>query len=81
MKWTTDLGNAFLGQQADVMDAAQRMRAKAQGAGSLKSTKQQKVETKVVESKTVVVIEAVAKALTEGYGAAKKPFHGTISRF
>src|SRR3984957_3245523 len=29
IKWTTDLGNAFLAQQSDVMDAVQRMRAKA----------------------------------------------------
>jgi hypothetical protein len=57
IKWTTDLGNAFLAQQSDVMDAVQRMRMKAQGAGTLKTTEQQKVETKVVESKTVVVIE------------------------
>jgi len=27
--WMTDLGNAFLAQQADVMDAVQRMRARA----------------------------------------------------
>jgi hypothetical protein len=57
IKWTTDLGNAFLAQQNDVMDAVQRMRAKAKGAGNLKSNEQMKVETKVVESKTVVVIE------------------------
>jgi Protein of unknown function (DUF3300) len=57
IKWTTDLGNAFLAQQSDVMDAVQRMRAKAQGAGNLKSNEQMKVETQVVESKTVVVIE------------------------
>jgi hypothetical protein len=57
IKWTTDLGNAFLAQQSDVMDAVQRMRMKAQQAGNLKSSEQQKVETKVVESKTVVVIE------------------------
>ena len=57
IKWTTDLGNAFLAQQSDVMDAIQRMRRKAEGAGNLKSTEQQKVETKVVENKTVVVIE------------------------
>jgi hypothetical protein len=57
IKWTTDLGNAFLAQQADVMDAVQRMRKKAQDAGNLKSTEQQKVETQVVETKTVVVIE------------------------
>jgi hypothetical protein len=57
LKWTTDLGNAFLAQQVDVMDAVQRMRKKAQDAGHLKSTEQQKVETKVVENKTVVVVE------------------------
>jgi uncharacterized membrane protein YgcG len=55
--WTSDLGNAFLAQQADVMDAVQRMRAKANGAGNLKSSQQQKVETKQVEGKTVLVIE------------------------
>jgi hypothetical protein len=55
--WTTDLGNAFLAQQSDVMDAVQRMRAKARGAGNLKTSKEQKVESKQVEGKTVVVIE------------------------
>lgn len=57
IKWTTDLGNAFLAQQPDVMDAVQRMRAKATAAGNLKSSAQLKVETKVIETKTVVVIE------------------------
>jgi Protein of unknown function (DUF3300) len=57
VQWTTELGNAFLAQQNDVMDAVQRMRAKAQGAGNLRSNEQQKVETKVVESKTVIVVE------------------------
>ena len=41
--WTTNLGNAFLAQQADVMDAVQRMRRKAQDAGKLASTSQQQV--------------------------------------
>jgi hypothetical protein len=57
IQWTTDLGNAFLAQQSDVMEAVQRMRAKAEGKGNLKSTEQMKVETKVVESKSVIVIE------------------------
>src|SRR5277367_704576 len=57
VQWTTDLGNAFLAQQNDVMEAVQRMRQKAQGLGNLKTTEQQKVETKVVESKQVIVIE------------------------
>jgi hypothetical protein len=55
--WTSDLGNAFLAQQADIMDAVQRMRAKAQAAGNLKASKEQKVESKTVEKKTVIVIE------------------------
>jgi hypothetical protein len=57
IKWATDLGNAFLAQQADVMDAVQRMRKKAQDKGNLKPSEQQKVETKVVETKEVIVIE------------------------
>ena len=57
IKWTTDLGNAFLAQQNDVMDAVQRMRKKAQDAGNLKSSEQQKVEVKTVESKQVIVVE------------------------
>jgi hypothetical protein len=57
IKWTSELGNAFLAQQSGVMDAVQRMRAKAKGAGKLQSNEQMKVETKVVESKSVVVIE------------------------
>ena len=35
IQWTTDLGNAFLAQQSDVMDAVQRMRKKAKDAGNL----------------------------------------------
>ena len=43
--WTTNLGNAFLAQQAEVMDAVQRLRQKAQQAGKLQSTAQQTVTT------------------------------------
>jgi hypothetical protein len=57
IQWTTDLGNAFLAQQADVMDAVQRMRKKAYDKGTLKTTEQQKVETQVVESKQVIVVQ------------------------
>ena len=57
IQWTTDLGNAFLAQQNDVMDAVQRMRKKAQDKGTLQSSEQQTVETRVVESKNVIVIE------------------------
>src|SRR4051794_39586067 len=47
IQWTTDLGNAFLAQQSAVMDAVQRMRQKAKDRGTLKSTEQQTVETRV----------------------------------
>src|SRR6516164_6527537 len=57
IQWTTDLGNAFLAQQNDVMDAVQRMRKKAQDKGNLKPSEQQKVETKVIESKPTIIIE------------------------
>jgi hypothetical protein len=57
IQWTTDLGNAFLAQQADVMEAVQRMRKKAQDKGNLQSTEQQKVETKVIEGNSVILIE------------------------
>lgn len=57
IQWTTDLGNAFLAQQSDVMDAVQRMRKKAQDKGTLKTTEQQMVESKVIENKSVIVIE------------------------
>ena len=57
IQWTTDLGNAFLAQQSDVMDAVQRMRKKAQDKGTLKSTQEQKVETRVIENKSVIVVE------------------------
>ena len=57
IKWTADLGNAVLAQQSDVMDAVQRLRRKASDSGKLKSSEQQKVETKVIENKTVVVVQ------------------------
>src|SRR5258706_6775221 len=57
IQWATDLGNALLAQPSDVMDAVQRMRKKAQDKGNLKSTEQQRVETKVIESKSVIVVE------------------------
>src|SRR5829696_2508675 len=57
IQWTTDLGNVFLAQQQDVFDAVQRMRQKAQGTGALNANQQQKVETQVVESREVIVIE------------------------
>jgi hypothetical protein len=60
ISWTTNLGNAFLAQQQDVMDAVQRLRTKAKETGKLESNDKMKVETKVVEQQTVVVIESAS---------------------
>lgn len=57
LQWTTDLGNAFLAQQNDVMDSVQRMRLKAKDKGALESNTQQTVETKVIEQKTVIIVQ------------------------
>jgi hypothetical protein len=55
--WTTNLGNAFLSQQADVMDSVQRMRLKAQQAGKLSSTSQETVTTTNDSGQPVIDIE------------------------
>jgi hypothetical protein len=51
LDWTSKLGDAVLAQQADVMDAIQRLRALAQSNGKLESNEQQ----------TVTVTEAAAE--------------------
>jgi hypothetical protein len=43
LEWTRDLGDAFLAQQQGVLDAVQRLRARADTSGYLKSTQQQTV--------------------------------------
>ena len=43
LSWTSTLGDANLNQQADVMDAVQFMRQKAEQAGNLRSTPQENV--------------------------------------
>jgi hypothetical protein len=55
--WTSDLGNAFLAQQQDVMDAIQRMRQKASASGALQSTPQQTVTTATEGNGTYIEIQ------------------------
>src|SRR5215471_9541379 len=57
LDWTKSLGDAMLAQQADLMDAIQRLRDKAKSNNKLSSNKQQKVTVKQQESKQVIVIE------------------------
>jgi hypothetical protein len=57
IRWTTDLGDAFLAQKTDVMSAVQRMRARAQANGRLSSTPQQVVTTQEEGGQQIVVIQ------------------------
>jgi uncharacterized protein DUF3300 len=41
--WMQQLGDAFLAQQPDVLDAIQKLRARAEAAGHLETTPQQKI--------------------------------------
>ena len=52
LDWTQKLGDAFLAQQKPVMDTIQSLRAKAQAAGNLKTTKEQTV---IVEEKIIKI--------------------------
>jgi hypothetical protein len=54
LDWTQDLGDAFLGQQAEVMNAVQNMRRKALEAGTLKSGKELTVTE---QADKIIVIE------------------------
>jgi hypothetical protein len=62
LDWTQKLGDAFLASQQDVMAAVQRLRGKAQAAGNLKTTPEQKVTVEPAPpapaSPTVVVQQA-----------------------
>jgi uncharacterized membrane protein YgcG len=43
LEWTQKLGDAFLDQQDEMMDTVQRLRARAQAAGNLRDTEEQRV--------------------------------------
>jgi hypothetical protein len=57
LDWTQDLGDAFLTQRADLMDAIQRMRGKAYEAGKLKTSEQQVVTQ---QQDKIIVIESAS---------------------
>jgi hypothetical protein len=57
ISWTTALGNAFLAQQPEVMQAVQRMRAQAKARGTLRSTPQETVTTQNQGGQTAISIE------------------------
>ena len=77
LEWTQQIGDAFIAQQADVMDSVQRLRRQAHEAGHLKSTEQQKVvvegQTIVIESANPQVVYVPAYNPTVVYGAWPYP--------
>jgi hypothetical protein len=48
LSWTSSLGDAYVNQSQNVMDAVQVMRGRAQGSGNLKSTPQDWVSSRVL---------------------------------
>lgn len=57
IRWTTDLGNAFLAQQADVMAAIQRLRSRARASGKLADTQQQTVVVQDQDGQSAIEIQ------------------------
>jgi hypothetical protein len=57
LEWMQKLGDAVLAQQKETMDAIQRLRAKAQAAGNLKSSEQQTVSVvQATQSQPQVIV-------------------------
>ena len=67
LQWTTDLGQAFLEQQQELMNAIQVLRGKAQSIGALQTTPQQIVVVtntiieKTIEQQVVVVTNTIVQ--------------------
>ena len=57
LEWTTELGEAFVADQAGVLGAVQRLRKQAVDVGNLQSSEQMKVENVVQEGQEVVVLK------------------------
>ena len=57
MGWTTELGQAFVADQAGVLDAVQRLRKQAIDVGNLKTSEAMLVETQQQEGQEVVVLK------------------------
>jgi hypothetical protein len=73
LDWTQDLGEAFMTQQAQVMDAVQVMRQKAEAAGNLETSTQQTVTQQgadiLIQPADPEVVYVPAYDPTEVYGA------------
>ncbi|HSF14902.1 MAG TPA: DUF3300 domain-containing protein [Vicinamibacteria bacterium] len=58
LDWTTEVGRAFSSNRAGVLDSVQRLRADALASGKLKTTPQQTVSLKTLDSgQNIIIIE------------------------
>ncbi len=57
LDWTQKLGDAFLAQREDVMQAVQRLRQQAEKSGNLKSNEQQKVTVEPASGTQTTIIK------------------------
>ena len=77
LDWTQKIGDAFLGQQGEVMDSIQRLRKLAQNSGNLQSNEQQVVRSEaqsiIIEPAQPQVIYVPAYNPTVVYGAWPYP--------
>ncbi|TMA40914.1 MAG: DUF3300 domain-containing protein, partial [Deltaproteobacteria bacterium] len=89
LDWTKDLGDAFLGQKDEVLDAVQRLRAKAYESGALKTTKEQVVTREVVKEKEIVRVEPADPQVvyvptyspSAVYGPPPAPYYPAMSTY
>ncbi len=75
LDWTQDMGEAFMAQRSEVLDAVQRMRGKAYESGNLKTTPQQTVTQQqdkiiVIQPSNPEVIYVPQYSSTVVYGSA-----------
>jgi len=75
LDWTQDMGEAFMAQRSEVLDAVQRMRGKAYDSGNLKTTQQQTVTQQpdkiiVIQPSDPEVIYVPQYSSTVVYGSA-----------
>jgi hypothetical protein len=61
LDWTRDLGDAFLGQKEELMDAVQRLRGRAYDAGNLKTTSEQVVTVR--DDRIIEIVPATTEVI------------------
>ncbi len=83
LSWTQEIGEAFAEQSADVMNAIQRLRIHARGAGLLADTAQQKI---LVENGQIYIVPADSQVIyVPRYDPeilwTRRPYSGTFISF